>query len=148
MMQTTLQKFGYPNSLVKEYKNWLLLCRQQQVTLGSLVLIAKEEVTAFSALSAESFSELNIVIKDIEKTLKRKFNYDKINYLMLMMIDPEVHFHVLPRYADKQEFEGRTFVDQGWPMAPDLSASNEISAASFEKLVSILKATFGQRLLS
>jgi len=28
---------------------------------------------------------------------------------MLMMVDPDVHFHVLPRYAQSRSFAGREF---------------------------------------
>ena len=33
------------------------------------------------------------------------------NYLMLMMVDPHVHFHVIPRYAAPQRFEDVDFPD-------------------------------------
>lgn len=43
-----------------------------------------------------------------------------------MMIDPEVHFHVIPRYSKPVEFHGKTFVDSDWPeatkrVAPELT---------------------------
>ena len=46
--------------------------------------------------------------------------YEKINYLMLMMVDPDVHFHVLPRYQAPRTFGGATFPDTGWPGPPAL----------------------------
>src|SRR3546814_15372281 len=49
--------------------------------------------------------------------------YSKINYLMLMMVDPDVHFHVIPRYQGERRFEGIAFPDAGWPAAPDLAAA-------------------------
>ena len=49
-MNATMQKFGYPGSLVKEHHHWCVLLRPQQVTLGSLVLAAKSDATAFSDL--------------------------------------------------------------------------------------------------
>ena len=42
---------------------------------------------------------------------------------MLMMVDPHVHFHVIPRYASQRDFLGLSFVDQDWPKPPDLSRS-------------------------
>lgn len=122
-MNATLQKFGYPESLVKEHHHWCVLLRPQQVTLGSLVLAAKSNVTAFSDLPPTAFSELAIVITEIEQSLKRFTPYDKINYLMLMMVDPHVHMHVLPRYEKPQVFDGVTFKDAGWPSLPDLKSA-------------------------
>jgi len=35
---------------------------------------------------------------EIESALGSFVQYQKLNYLMLMMVDPQVHFHVIPRY--------------------------------------------------
>ena len=93
-MNNTIIKFNYPESLIKEYKYWVVLVRNKQVTLGSLVLAYKDEVRNFSEVKKEGFLELEVVIKDIEITLKKIFKYDKINYLTLMMLDKEVHTHI------------------------------------------------------
>jgi diadenosine tetraphosphate (Ap4A) HIT family hydrolase len=122
-MNATLEKFGYPANLVKEHDHWCILLRQQQVTLGSLVLAAKSEVTAFSDLPKAAFTELSTVVTEIENSLKRFNPYDKINYLMLMMVDPHVHLHVIPRYAAPQIFDETTFPDAGWPGPPDLKSA-------------------------
>jgi diadenosine tetraphosphate (Ap4A) HIT family hydrolase len=39
---------------------------------------------------------------------------------MLMMVDPDVHFHVLPRYSGARDFAGTRFADDGWPGPPKL----------------------------
>ncbi len=39
-MNETIQRFGYPATLVAEYEHWLVLLRPAQATLGSLVLAA------------------------------------------------------------------------------------------------------------
>ncbi len=92
-MNTTLKKFGYPDSLIKSYHHWSVLLRPQQPTLGSLILGAHSESLAFGELSLQAMTELPSVIQDIESSLNHCFKYDKINYLMLMMVDPHVHFH-------------------------------------------------------
>ncbi|MDX2480324.1 MAG: HIT family protein, partial [Desulfuromusa sp.] len=89
-MNATMEKFGYPETLIKEYQSWVVLLRPQQVTLGALILICKDEVDAFSKISLEAFSELKEVTEAIEQHLKDCFSYDKINYLMLMMVDKDV----------------------------------------------------------
>jgi len=72
----------------------------------------------FSDISEEEMKEFTYVVKDIEKALKSTFNYDKINYLMLMMKDKHTHFHIIPRYAQEKEFTGLTWKDEGWPLNP------------------------------
>jgi diadenosine tetraphosphate (Ap4A) HIT family hydrolase len=123
LMNATLQKFGYPQSLVKEHDHWCILLRPQQVTLGSLVIAAKSDATAFSDLPPAAFTELATVVTEVEHSLKRFNSYDKINYLMLMMVDPHVHMHVVPRYAEVQYFDSTAFPDVGWPGQPDLKSA-------------------------
>lgn len=141
-MNETIRKFGYPETLVREYDRWLVLLRPKQVTLGSLVLAAKSEATAFSGLDRAAFSELAAAVRDIEATLRRLFDYQKINYLMLMMVDPNVHFHVLPRYAGAKRWEGRPFGDPGWPGPPDLTCVNETSADENRRLAAFLRESW------
>ncbi len=123
-MNVTMKKFGYPETCLKHFKKWELLLRPQQITLGALVLICSEPATAFSQMSREAFSELREITEQIEKGLARAFAYDKINYLMLMMVDPDVHFHVLPRYAKSRNFAGQEFHDHSWPGPPDFARVN------------------------
>lgn len=117
----TLRKFGYPYSLIHDYQYWSVLLRPQQVTLGSLIIAAHSEVTQLSHLGIEAMTELAQVTTDVEKTLKSCFQYDKINYLMLMMVDPHVHMHVIPRYESIREFRQISFTDEDWPRPPDLT---------------------------
>src|SRR5262249_40685005 len=125
----TMRKFGHPDTLVAEYERWAILLRPQQATLGALVLVCREPVTAFSRLSAQAFGELGRVIPDVEGALARAFAYDKINYLMLMMVDPDVHFHVIPRYAQPRRLADLEFPDRGWPRQPELAGAPEPEAA-------------------
>lgn len=125
-MNDTIVKFNYPESLIKQYKNWVVLFREQQVTIGSLILGYIPDVEKLSDISEEGFLELNVVIKDIEESLKKMFSYDKINYLALMMIDKQVHMHVIPRYSKSLEFKSKLFLDHGWPGVPDLRKNNEL----------------------
>ena len=133
-MNQTAIRFGYPHTLIREYEQWVVLLREQQVTLGSLVLCAKSDSTEFSALSSGAFVEMGIAIRDIEHALRTTFKYDKINYLMLMMVDPNVHFHVIPRYAEERSACGLTISDPGWPKAPQLGKSRNLTAAERDAL--------------
>lgn len=123
----TMLKFGYPGTLVREYARWAVLLRPQQATLGALVLACREPATALGGISRDAAGELAGVGADIEAALSSAFAYDKINYLMLMMVDPHVHFHVLPRYSGERRFAGVTFLDTGWPRVPELTRAPELS---------------------
>jgi diadenosine tetraphosphate (Ap4A) HIT family hydrolase len=144
-MNPTMKKFGYPDTLIKEYKSWVVLLRPQQVTLGSLVLICKNEADALSKITLDAFLELKEITTAIELNLKACFSYDKINYLMLMMVDLDVHFHVLPRYADPRIFGQTEFYDPGWPGPPDLTQINETGETLTQGIQHTLRRVFDGR---
>jgi diadenosine tetraphosphate (Ap4A) HIT family hydrolase len=134
MSNATLVKFGLPATLIADYKHWLVLLRPAQVTLGSLILGAKGEWQAFSQLPPQAFAELAHVTQCIETGLRNFNAYDKINYLMLMMVDPHVHFHVIPRYAKPQRFEEMEFADSGWPGQPNLASAISLAGEAQTRL--------------
>ena len=130
----TMRKFGYPESLIREYQYWAILLRPAQVTLGSLVLAAKSDVVAFGQLPPGAYAELATVTREIETVLLAEVDYAKINYLMLMMVDPHVHFHVIPRYQEAKTLEGVTIGDAGWPGPPDLKTAPDLDGEALERL--------------
>lgn len=140
-MNATIRKFGYPDTSIREYDRWVVLLRPKQVTLGSLVLACRDPAGALSEISPQAFGELAEITRDVETALRSTFAYDRINYLLLMMVDPDVHFHVIPRYAKERAFSGMQFTDPAWPGPPDLSrshdASSEVLAALKQHLVEI-----------
>jgi diadenosine tetraphosphate (Ap4A) HIT family hydrolase len=138
MINATIEKFGCPATLVREYQHWLVLLRPAQVTLGSLVLAAKSSVTAYGKLDGSAFSEQARVVADIEHALTAFCSYEKINYLMLMMVDPHVHFHVIPRYQGQREWKGLVLPDSGWPGAPDLKSATVLSDDQLKELSAAL----------
>ena len=130
-----MRAFGHPDSLVREYDHWVVLVRPKQVTLGALVMACKERAQSFGAVSSEAFREHERVVQDIEQGLKAFSAFEKINYLMLMMIDKEVHYHVLPRYSETRNFEGVDYPDPGWPAVPDLTSGPVLEGESLAAMV-------------
>ena len=140
MINDTIRKFGYPATLLREYGHWLVLLRPAQVTAGSLILAAKGDASAYADLPREAFVEQATAIAEIEMTLRETVAYERINYLMLMMIDPHVHFHVIPRYTGSRGLAGIDFADHGWPGPPDLKSAitleEDALAAARDELLS------------
>ena len=128
-----IEKFRVEELCVLRIKHWSWSVRPAQPTLGSSVLSLNRYAAEFSDLSPAELTDMAITIKAIELGTKKAFGYDKINYLMLMMVDPHVHFHVIPRYSEPQTFDGRTYADAGWPLVPNLAADPQ----SDESLLSI-----------
>lgn len=133
-MNATIEKFGYPSSSLREYRSWVVLLRPTQPTLGSLILACKEDATSLGAVSSAAYAELSTAIADLERALRRAFDFRKINYLALMMVDPHVHFHVIPRYSEPREFDGARCEDAAWPKPPDLSRPLALTVAQMGAL--------------
>ena len=136
----TLEKFGYPNTCIHDYTHWAVLLRPQQVTLASLVLVEKSDATSYAGISDAAMAEQKQAVADTQQNLANLFAPEKYNYLMLMMVDPNVHFHVIPRYSTEKTFAGVTFTDTGWPKLPDMAHDHGLSDEAFMMLLRHLRA--------
>ena len=141
-MNPTIEKFGYPTTFVAEFDHWLVLLRPAQVTLGSLVLAAKSSATAYGTLPREAFAEQADAVAAIEAVLSEVCAYERINYLMLMMVDPNVHFHVIPRYSISRHWNQLEFPDSGWPGPPRLEHAVKLDEDQLKALASDVAARF------
>jgi diadenosine tetraphosphate (Ap4A) HIT family hydrolase len=141
-MNATILRFGYPATLIAECGHWVVLLRPAQPTLGSLILAAKSEANSFADLREEAFVELQASVAQIEAALAASIRHEKINYLMLMMVDPHVHFHVVPRYEGERSACGITVPDAGWPKMPALGQAIELTPDRTEALVAYFKESW------
>lgn len=121
MKKKFIEKFRVEELKVLDFKYWQLSLRPEQSTLGALIISLKRGCTSISKLTSKESSELQRVFQETELLLEKVFDFDKINYLCLMMIDDQVHFHVIPRYKNNKIFEDVVFEDIGWPALPLLN---------------------------
>jgi diadenosine tetraphosphate (Ap4A) HIT family hydrolase len=91
------------------------------VTLGAGILSLNRHAARFSAVTATEMAALAAIVGSLEHALRSAFDYQAINYLMLMMVDHHVHFHVIPRYDGARRFAGQEWFDRGWPAFPALA---------------------------
>jgi diadenosine tetraphosphate (Ap4A) HIT family hydrolase len=133
-MNETIKKFGYPSNVLREYDHWVVLIRPIQITAGCMVLACKEYAISMSQVSSTAFAELSVVTKEIEESLKQAFALEKINYVLLMMVDKNVHFHIIPRYSEDKLFFGTTFTDPGWPQKPKMENTIDLTDEQFDRL--------------
>ncbi|WP_404284507.1 hypothetical protein [Exiguobacterium aurantiacum] len=129
------EKFDLKDLTIIRTKHWTWSLRPHQVTLGSGVLSLNRECSSYSDLSLEEHCDLGNMIKIIENTLSFNFKYEVMNYLMLMLVDSQVHYHVIPRYKASIKFGADTWVDQYWPKPPVFT--NEVTPK--DKLLNIVK---------
>jgi diadenosine tetraphosphate (Ap4A) HIT family hydrolase len=58
---------------------------------------------------------------------------------MLMMVDPHVHYHVIPRYEGEREALGVRVADAGWPKVPALGEAVTLEPGQVEALAGYLR---------
>ena len=138
-INATITKFGYPATCLAEYAWWVVLLRPKQITFGTLVLASKSDADSLGALEPEAYAEMAHVTRDLQAALKSVVANDKINYICLMMVDPQVHFHVIPRHHTPRDFAGRRFADAFWPRPPDVTQALDVDEQTFVALQSALK---------
>ncbi len=138
----TIANFGWPATEIAATAHWSVLLRPAQPTLGALVVACRDDATEFGALSPAAFADLARVVPAVETMLKAAVGYEKINWLMLMMVDPHVHFHVLPRYPGARALDGVEVADAGWPGPPALAQAVTPAPAEAAALVARLRAAW------
>lgn len=120
-------KFKISELLITKVGGWNISLRPTQVTIGSLVLSLDRSCPNMGGLTPEEGKELGEAFAVIERLLDTTFKPDKLNYLALMMVDHQVHFHVIPRYASPVVFEGDEYKDVSWPKPPNVLEKIELT---------------------
>lgn len=130
------------HGIIKEYEHWIILFRNKQVTIGSVIIMSKHlDQTSLGGLSADVWGEFGGVCQDVEHMISSAFGAEKFNYLALMMYDPEVHFHVIPRYSKLVLFGGKEFVDPDWPDATQriaMDLDQDTLHSIYDKLLAVI----------
>lgn len=123
---TFQEKFAIEELKIIECKSWTWSLRPEQPTIASTIISHNQNKETFASLSTEEIKDYAIFIKKIDKSLRELLNPDKINYLTLMMIDDNLHTHIIPRYKNKKLFNKNYFDDSEWPKPPNLSGKHII----------------------
>ena len=123
-MSATLEEFGkkfrLPELTIHKTAHWTWSLRPVHSTLGSGILSLNRFCTSLGDMTPAEGQDLAMMANHIEKVLGSQFSPQKMNYIMLMMVDRHLHFHVLPRYGETKHFGGLDWVDSGWPKPPAL----------------------------
>ncbi len=116
------EKFQVSELEIASTEHWIWSARPVHSTLGAGILSLKRFCTALDQTTSAEMADLGVITKIVEGQLRTRFQPDKMNYLMLMMVDAHLHFHVFPRYSRQIEFAGTKWADGGWPALPDIGA--------------------------
>jgi diadenosine tetraphosphate (Ap4A) HIT family hydrolase len=131
-------KFRVEELLVAKNTAWSWSLRPAQATLGCGILSLNRYAARFSEVTAAEMAQLAELLAGLEMALRSVFGYQAINYLMLMMVDHHVHFHVIPRYEGSRQFAGLEWFDHGWPAFP---AMTEQQHSDHERILAEIRET-------
>ncbi|WEF31401.1 hypothetical protein [Pseudoduganella chitinolytica] len=137
-MNATLQRFGYPASVVRKYQHWSVLIRPAQITPFCCVIAAHAPVLSLGALPPAAGAEFPAVVRAFEATVRRLAPAMKFNYLALMMVDPNPHFHAIPRYAVPFTLGDASFSDTAYPKPVNPLADLAVGPATLEQWRTLL----------
>lgn len=119
---------------------WDIALRPGQLTLGAMVVSVRSGAFTFGDLETAEQVDLAAALALAERLAKTAFGATRINLLCLMMQDPIVHFHVLPRYGAPQARFGQTWIDADWPGPPVITPC-DTPADTLQQIRSALLAT-------
>jgi diadenosine tetraphosphate (Ap4A) HIT family hydrolase len=118
VMKDFRETFRLDELTIQDRQGWTLSVRPAQITLGSMVVSSTAGHLDFQAIEHEEAMGLTAAFADAERVAKAALGAVRINIVCLMMKDPVVHFHVLPRYDHVAERYGATWRDADWPGPP------------------------------
>ena len=132
------EKFGIEQNIIFQTKYWNWSLRPLQPVVGSGILSANFPVERMSDLPVEAGEDLIKMMKIIENTLKKAVGMELMNYVMLMLVDHHVHYHVIPRFSGKVTINGKTFTDEFW-CKPVVLDSGKYSKEELEDIKNYIK---------
>ncbi|MGZ7117932.1 MAG: HIT family protein [Methanobacterium sp.] len=109
------QNYG---DLIVKTKYWFIFLAPDQKNLGTCVIALRRHEGDLGKLNHEEWQEFSKIVKSLQEALKKSFNSIMFNWGVLMNSsylkdppEPHVHWHFIPRYNQKVEFEGLIFED-------------------------------------
>lgn len=120
--------------------------RPTQTTLGALVVSCQNGATRLERLDTEEQAGLGGLLATCDRVLREAYGCELVNYLALMLVDPVVHFHVIPRYSRPIERFGVKWVDTDWPKPPALGDPNTVAESVLSAIASELQQPFAAAL--
>ena len=131
-------RFSRPELLVKDFKYWAVVFKENPSVLGQVAFVLKNETPDFSHVKPAEMAEFPKVCKWFETKIKGLYGAEKFNYSAIMMKEHFVHFNVCPRYSGVVDMYGMKWVDEGWPKKM-VDAKIDIPADVQSQIISDLK---------
>ena len=104
--------------LIFETEFWQVVLSSNQLYLGRCRVELKRPCKDLSSLNQNEIVDFFDIVKKLESVLKSTFGATMFNWTCLMnnayqddTPKPQVHWHFRPRYKNRVDFAGQTFID-------------------------------------
>jgi len=116
---------GSYGKLITGRKYWNIFLAPSQRYLGTCVIAIKRHCANLSELEDFEWMEFSKIVPEMEIVIKKLFNPTLFNWSCFKNAayrsdnpDPEVHWHLIPRYDSEVEFHGIKFEDPDFGYIP------------------------------
>ena len=116
---------GAYGNLIFETDYWEVYLAPSQRYIGTCVVVLKRHSENLKSVKIDEWTEFAKIVDKLEIALKKSFNPTLFNWSCFMNAayrvnppTPEVHWHFIPRYNYKIEFEGIKFEDPDFGYIP------------------------------
>jgi diadenosine tetraphosphate (Ap4A) HIT family hydrolase len=130
---------GY-GRLITEKSYWTIHLAPSQRYLGTCVIVLKRQCNNLSELRSEEWAEFTVIVQEIEKALNHIFKPTLFNWscfknaaFRVQNPNPQIHWHLIPRYKELTVFEGVKFEDLDFGYIPQ-PINREISENVMENM--------------
>ncbi|MDD1773948.1 MAG: HIT family protein [Methanobacterium sp.] len=135
---------GY-GELMDETAHWLIYLAPSQRYLGTCVVALKRKSKNLRELDDAEWLDFADIVRRLETSVDEAFKPTLFNWSCFKNKEyrngdpnPEIHWHLLPRYQDEVEFAGEKFKDQDFGYLPQ-PITHELSAEMMDKIKSAIK---------
>ncbi len=118
-------KTGNYGNLISERVYWDIFLAPSQRYLGTCVIAIKRQCNHLSELEDFEWAEFSRIVGEMECTIYEIFKPTLFNWSCFKNAtyrtdnpDPQVHWHLIPRYDADTEFEGIKFEDLDFGYIP------------------------------
>ena len=100
-----------PATVVREGPLWRVALNRNQDLPGKVVLVLRREAEDVLDVTVEEWASFTDELRRVRAAVDALLRPDAWNHAFLMNLDPQVHCHVVPRYAAERRWGGEVFSD-------------------------------------
>lgn len=131
--------------LIYRTPHWDVRLNSNQKYLGRCVVVLRRPCPRLMEITAKEALAFMEIVRELETLVQKTFGATMFNWACAMNHayqnnppDPQVHWHLIPRYNRQIEFGGKTFIDEKFGYR-SISDQDVVTNDLFEKIANALR---------